>query len=419
MRLDTALYSSSSGMQAHGQAIAVVGNNISNSNTTAYKESRVEFSELLSESQEGGSNIRIPTTGSGVKVAEVKELFKEGVLEGSGRQLDAGIDGEGFFMVGDAASPLLTRAGNFSLNKVGELITTDGQTVLGFPAGSNQLGALNLYNLNLIASATTAGSATGNLDARFPIKTVPPNPTSFDEIKSNANFIQSFSVFDSLGSTHDISVAFFKTANSTFTAQAFINGAEVGQAAGVPVKVGAAATLNFSETGVQLPPATAATITGTAAYNNGAAAGNFTLDLSKFTQFAAPPSLTNFTKDGQGGGNIKGYEIRNNGEIHARLDSGGSQLVGTLQLANYTNRDALERIGSNLYKPLVGAGLATFGAPGSGLLGKTRGQTLERSTVDLATQFTNVILLQRGYQANSQMISKTAEMLQQTIALIR
>ena len=419
MRLDTALFAGASGIQAHGQAIAVVSNNISNANTTAYKESRVEFSELLPKSQDGGSSIATPESGSGTKISEVHEIFTGGVLEGTGRSLDAGVDGEGFFMVGDPANPLLTRAGNFSLDKTGNLVTADGSQVLGLPVGSTTLGALNLYNLNLTASATTAGSAAGNLDASLPVATIPANPASFREINENASFLQTFSVYDSLGAARDISVAFYKTGNGAFSAQAYIDGAEVGGTAGTPVKVGNAATLNFSDKGIQDNPGTAATIVGTPAFNNGAAAGNFTIDLSKFTQYASPSSISNYTKDGQGAGNIKGYEIRSNGEIHAQLDSGSSKLIGTLQLASYPNKDALERIGSNLYRPLADAGTATIGNPGSGPLGTTRGQTLEQSTVDLATQFTNVILLQRGYQANAQMVSKTAEMLQQTIALIR
>jgi flagellar hook protein FlgE len=416
MRLETALYTGASGIQAHGQAIAVVGNNISNANTTAYKESRVEFSELLPKSIEGGSRSSGEDTGSGVKIAEVKELFTGGVLEGTGRSLDAGIDGEGFFLVGDAASPLLTRAGNFSLNGDGNLVTADGATVLGLPSGSTALGAINLYNVNLTPTATTTGAAGGNLDASLPVTTVPANPTTFNEVAAAASYTQSFSVFDSLGATQDISVAFFKTAPGTFSAQAYIDGADVGQTAGTPVKVGAAVTLNFSETGVQT--ATSA-IVGTPAYSNGAAAGNFTIDLSKFTQYASPSALTNYVKDGQGSGNVKSYEIRKDGGIYANLDSGSSKLIGTLQLANYPNKDALERIGSNLYKPLTEAGTATIGGPGTGPLGTIGGASLERSTVDLATQFTNVILLQRGYQANAQMMTKTSELLQQTLQLIR
>lgn len=416
MRLETALYTGATGIQAHGQAIAVVGNNISNANTTAYKESRVEFSELLPKSQDGGSSVAGPETGSGVKVAEVKELFTGGVLEGTGRALDAGVDGEGFFLVGDVASPLLTRAGNFSLDNDGNLVTSSGALVLGLPAGQAQLGAINLYNLNLTASPTTAASATGNLDASLPVATVPANPTSFREIAAAASYTQAFSVFDSLGAARDISVGFYKTGAGTFSAQAYIDGADVGQAAGTPVKVGAAVTLAFNENGVQTG---AATIVGTPAFGDGAAVGNFTVDLSKFTQFASPSTLTNFNKDGQGSGNVKGYEIRKDGGIFANLDSGDSKLVATLQLANYANKDALERIGSNLYRPLAEAGEATIGNPGTGPFGTIGGASLERSTVDLATQFTNVILMQRGYQANAQMMTKTSELIQQTIQLIR
>jgi flagellar hook protein FlgE len=419
MRLESAVYTGASGIISHGQAIAVVGNNISNSNTTAFKESRAEFTEILSKSFEGGTNGAQQQGSGGSRISSVKELFTAGVLEGTGRELDAGIDGDGFFMVGDPASPLLTRAGTFGLDEAGNLTTPSGLDVLGTLVEGGPLAPINLYNLNLTAQATTATSAKGNLSATSAITTVPPNPNSFQELSASASFSQGFNVYDSLGASKSISVSFFKTAAGTFTAQAYIDGGEVGQTAGTPVAIGNPVTLNFSETGVLTNTQAAATITATPAYAGGAAAGNFTIDLSGFTQFATVSNLSNITRNGQGAGNIKGYNISTNGEIYAELDTGDSKLIGTLQLANYPNKDALERIGSNLYRPLENAGEATIGNPQTGSLGAIRGGTLERSTVDLATQFTNVILLQRGYQANAQMMNKATELIQQTLQLIR
>ncbi len=419
MRLESAVFSGASGINSHGSAIAVVGNNISNSNTTAFKESRAEFAELIGKSFEGGSTTADDYyAGSGTQIINVRELFSAGVLEGTGRTLDAGIDGEGFFMVGDPQSPLLTRAGNFSIDNAGNLTSASGLPVLGILEEGGALSPLNLYNLNLTAQATTQVTARGNLDATSPVTQLPNAPADFQAIGKLASFQQSMSVYDSLGASHDITVAFFKTAAGTFTAQAYIDGSETGGTAGTPVAVGNPVTLNFSETG-QITNPEAAVISAAPAFAGGAAAGNFTIDLSGFTQYASPSSSSNVTKNGQGAGNIKNYEIRSDGGIYAQLDTGDYKLIGTLQLANYPNKDALERIGTNLYRPMENAGDIITGSPGDSSLGAVKGGMLERSTVDLATQFTNVILLQRGYQANAQMMNKATELLQQTLQLIR
>lgn len=417
MRLESALFSGQSGIDAHGKAIAVIGDNISNVNTTAFKESDVQFADILTVSSDGAPGSSVDEAGGGVFVSEVKQNFNVGVLEQTGRALDAGIDGNGFFVVGDPASPLLTRAGNFSLDGTGNLVTADGYNVLGLPSGSTTLGPLNLYNLNLTASATTTGSAVGNLDAGLPITTVPTNPTTFQEVSRASSFMQSFTVYDSLGAPREIPVAFFKTAAGTWKAQAYIDGGQTANGtAGTPVKIGAETELKFSESGALTG---AVTITANPAYGNGAAAGNFTIDLSKMTQFASASSISNFSQNGQGVGNISGYEIRANGEIYAQLDNGDPKLIATLQLANYPNTEGLERLGGNIYRPLPEAGTAAIGSPGTGSLGNIGGASLELSDVDLATQFTDLIIVQRGFQANAQVVTKTTEMLQTALGMLR
>jgi flagellar hook protein FlgE len=157
----------------------------------------------------------------------------------------------------------------------------------------------------------------------------------------------------------------------------------------------------------------------TANWSNGAAASNVTVDMSNFTQFAGSSLINNITQDGRGAGNISGYEFEPDGTIFARLDTGERSQVGTLPLALFKSSDGLERTGTSTYSQSEASGELEIGRAGVGLRGTIEGRTLERSTVDIAKQFVDLVIYQRGYQANSQVLSAANELLQGTIQLIR
>ncbi len=424
MRLESALFSSREGINAHGQAIAVIGDNISNANTIGFRASRIEFGDLVAEgtsSREGGN---LPSVGSGVVVQNVRPVEGTGVIENTGRALDVAIEGRGFLTVGDSSDPYYTRAGNLSISEEGLLINVNGQEVLGFNADDGSLGTLNVSNLNLNGKATSAASIFGNVNSSLAVATVPSSPESFQVLNAAASHVANIRVYDSLGETHDITVAFFKTASSssgnTYTVQAYIDGGDVGGTAGAPVQLGSNATLTFGTDGkIAAANAAAASITAAPSYGNGAAAGSFTMNFSGFTQFAGPSQLSTITQDGQGSGNILEYEIRKNGEFIANLDTGQSVLIGTLRLADFSNLDGLQRAGNGLYTATETAGERKLGVPGEDGLGTLAGSSLERSTVDIANQFVDLVLYQRGYQAASQTLNATNALIRDTILLIR
>jgi flagellar hook protein FlgE len=420
MRLESALFTSSSGIGAHGQAISVVGDNIANVSTTGFKTSRPEFSDIFAEGGDGRQSVAGPVTGNGVKLTTVRQLHETGIIEPTGRELDAGIEGKGFFIVGDAENPEYTRAGNFSVNEEGLLVNSDGKTVLGYQGSSTTLGTLNLKNVSTTGKATTASAVYGNLSSESPVATLPQNPTSFRELGRAASYTANSSVYDSLGAEHTITTAFFKTGVNTWTAQAYIDGDDVGGTNGVPVKLGQDVTLQFNTTGVIDEANRAnARITATPAFSGGAAPGNFTIDLSGFSQFAAANQLVSITQDGEGTGQIDGYEIQKNGTLQAVMDNGNRVQIGTIVVANFANVNGLQRSGSSTFVESQLSGARTVDAPGKGINGELSGGALERSTVDISNQFVDLILLQRGYEANSQILSGTNEMLRNTIQLIR
>lgn len=430
MRLESAMFTSREGLNVHGQAIAVVGDNISNANTTSYKVSRTEFADLVSEGQDGKQSVVVSGGGSGVKLGKIRQIHDTGTIEFTGRSLDVAIGGKGFFMVGDASSPIYTRAGNFQINGDGVLVDGSGRQVLGSVAagpgqgaeggGGTTLGTLNLYDINLAGVATSASGMVGNLDAGATVTNLPANPQSFNEMRALANFSSSLVVYDSLGAEHAITVGFFKTGTNTWQAQAYVDGADTGGTPGVPVAVGQPATLTFGADGLIAEAGTAAaTINGTAAYANGAAAGNFTINLSGFSQYAGGSQLASVTQNGQGIGEVTGYQFKKNGDLVAVLSSGTEYLIGNIPLADFRNVDGLIRAGSNSFIAGADAGLIDPARAGTAGLGELEGGSLERSSVDIASEFVDIVVYQRGYQANSQVLGVANNMIRDTISLLR
>lgn len=408
MRLESALYSSREGLSVHGQAISVVGDNISNANTVGFKTSRVEFADLLE-------------IGSGVQMQRVRNIHESGLVESTGRALDVAIEGNGFFVIGDAANPAYSRAGNFSMRADGVLVNSNGQSVLGISGDGTTLGEINLLNINGGAGeATTEASIAGNLDARSAVTVAPANPATFLDLGQATSFIGALTVFDSLGTAHDISMAYTKTGLNTWTAQAYIDGGEVGGTPGQPVQIGNNATVTFNTSGViEEANQGAAQITGAPAYSNGAAAGNFIIDLSTMTQQSITSQLTGLSQNGASKGSVENYRFDGDGEIYAVLDTGTELLLGRLQLATMGNPDSLNRTGQNLFAATPDTTAITIGNAGEGSFGEIAGSSLERSTTDLAGAFVELVLYQRGYQANSQTLSAANELIRDTIGLIR
>lgn len=420
MRIESGLFASREGLNAESQAISVIADNVSNAATVGYKTSRVEFADLFANGGQSDLQGNLATLGGGATVSHVRQIHETGVLEATSRPLDVGIAGDGFFMVGDVDNPYYTRAGNFQINSDGLLSTSDGKTVLGLQGTGTTLGTLDVKNISTTGSATSKASLFGNLQSTSAIVTAPTNPQTFSEINSVASFVAPLSVNDSLGASHNITVALFKTGINTWTAQAYIDGGDVGGTAGVPTKIGADATLTFSAQGVIADAnKAAAKLTATPAYSGGASAGNFTIDLSNFTQFASSGELLGVSQDGKGAGDVKSFQFLADGTLVANLSTGSTAQIGKIQLAQFANTDGLERAGNTLFRAGANVGKVTTSDPGAKGAGRLEGSALENSTVDLANQFIELLVHQRAYQGNSQTLNATSQLLQQTIQLIR
>ncbi len=417
MTIESSLRASQSGLNINGQAMNVLGDNIANVNTTGFKASRIEFGDLLSAGQGGISTFEENAIGSGALVSRVRTIQENGTIEGTGRALDAAIDGTGFFVVGTAADQAYTRAGNFVIGAGGTLQTADGLDVLGTTGTDNVLNPINMYNVGGVAAASANASLSANLDARAITSVLPAAPATFNEINANASHTTSVRIYDSLGAAHDIKLAFAKgEAPNTWTGRAYINGADVGGVSGTPVALGNEIALQFSDAGALTT--TPATLALAPAYGNGAAAGNITLSLAGLTQFASSSQDSNITQDGKAIGNVKSYEIGESGEVKAILDNGNASTIGTIQLATFKNVDGLTRAGSSLFKATTEAGDVITGSAQTGIFGRISGSALERSTVDIAKEFVAMIVYQQAYQGSSKALNAASQMIRETIAIM-
>jgi len=414
MRIESALYTSRAGLDAHGGAISVIGDNISNSNTTGYKSSRSEFADIFANQSDA-----IPTAGNGAIVQKVRQLHATGTVEFTSRALDVAIAGNGFFMIGDPAAPTYSRAGNFSISSDGTLVNGEGDPVLGYQQDGTTIGTLNMSNVSAGVTATSAINVIGNLSAAEAIKVAPNAPTTFTQLKEQSSYIQNMEVYDGQGATHNVTVAYTKTAANSWVAQAYVDGSETGGTPGQPVLVGTSA-LNFQADGLIAEANQAGTnMQINIPYANGAAAGSMTLGLGSFTQYASLSGVTSVTQDGKGVGEVETFEFDKDGAIQAVLSNGQRVKIGNLALATFTNVDGLNRVGTTTYAAGDSVGEIIINKAGSSGLGTIEGASLERSNVDIANEFVNLVVMQRGYQANSQVLNSANGIIKDTIQLMR
>ena len=410
-----------SGLNANGVYLSVIGNNLANINTVGFKSSTVTFMDLVSQTV-GGSSANPMQVGLGVTTGSISPIFSQGAIENTREATNVAIQGGGFFVVRGAGGNSYTRAGNFTFNSDGKLVTPDGQFVQGYTAINANTGAV-----------ITTGSP-GDI-------TVPPGvlraPVSTTQFRTQTNLnsgaavgdthTASVQIYDSLGQPHVATILYTKTAASTWSYEITAPSTEATGTAGTTVgtvRLGATGSITFNGLGVMTAPAADVVLTGPTTWTNGATPNAVTWDL--FT--GTTPSLTGYTaastnssisQNGAASGQIDNVSIQPDGTIMATFGAGQTVPVGQLALATFNNPKGLLKLGSSRYGESQAAGIANVGVAGSGGRGTLVGSALEGSNVDIAQEFTQMILAQRGYQANSKTITVSDELLVDTLALKR
>lgn len=409
-----------SGLNANAQALAVVGNNLANINTVGFKASSVAFRDLVYQNV-GGSGANPTQVGLGVAIAQISPVFTQGTIEASRSATNVAIQGNGFFMLNGAEGPSYTRAGNFTFDPTGTLVSADGQQVQGFTTidpvtkrviNTGEPGAINVPPGVLRAPVPSSQfSAISNLNASAAV---------------NDTFTTSVQIFDSLGLAHVTTMTYTNTGPGAWNYAWTVDGGEVaGGTAGTPFDL-ATGTLTFDGSGVLTDvngAAPADVAVTTPAWTNGALANVVTWKLLDakgaplLSGFASPSATSSISQNGAPAGTVTNITINPDGTIVATIGAGQSLTVGQLALVNFNNPQGLTKIGSNRYGEGQAAGLRNVGVPGTGGRGSLIGSALEQSNVDMAQEFTAMILAQRGYQANGKMITVSDQLLFDTLNL--
>ena len=416
-----------SGLNASSKNLDVIGHNIANANTTGFKSSRAEFADLVASSMGAGGGANY---GIGVEVAAVAQQFSQGNVTVTGNNLDVAINGNGFFKVQQAdGSAAYTRAGNFKLDKTGDLVTNGGAQVMGFrvdPAtglSTSEAQPLSFpTGAPIQAKQTESIKATLNLDARAKdsagdATATPPVPAT-----PRSTYGTSINVYDTQGVATPVNLYFMKTANPNEWA---VYNQLDDPTAVPPVTAISLGTIAFDENG-KIDPATATltlTVSPTANPNAGTAApavANFPvdIDMSGATQFGSKFAVADLSQDGYASGDLTSINISNDGMVMASYSNGVTRSEAQVALANFRNPQGLLAVGGNNWVESNDSGPAVMGKPGDGNFGSLRAGALEDSNVDLTAELVNMMTAQRAYQANAQTI-KTQDQVMSTLVNLR
>ena len=398
-----------SGLNAASADLGVTANNVANVNTTGFKMSRAQFSEVFAV---GTQSVSSSASGSGVRLSAISQQFTQGNIDFTDNALDLAIGGEGFFVINDNGVRSYTRAGAFGVDNQGYVVNAQGARLQAYPYAGNGLfntGTPQDLQLTIGASppqATTRASFGINLPADAPI---PSNPVFDPTDPSSFNHTTSVTVYDSLGAAHTATVYFIKDAvANTWNTEVEINGSLV--AGSTPVV--------FNPDGSLLSPAGGAMPLAAFTPGTGADPISLSLDFASATQFGDNFGVNSLSQDGFTTGRLTGVSVDSEGVVFARFTNGQSTSLGKLALANFINPQGLQQLGDTAWGESFQSGDALLGEAGTASFGSIQSGALESSNVDLTAQLVQMITAQRNFQANAQMIS-TADTITQTVINIR
>lgn len=407
------------GLNANQQKLNVIGNNLANINTVAFKASSVQFMDLVSQTVSGASANPMQV-GLGVTTGSITPNFSQGGLENTGVATHVAIQGRGFFIVGNGSNDRsFTRAGDFSFDANGRLISAEGKAVQGYTQSDPVTGAI-----------LTTGQPGDIIVPPGVLRA--PGPTTLFGTVTNLNagaavgdvFTASIQIYDALGAVHVATVTYTNTGPGAWGYDISVPGADVtGGTPGTPFSIGTG-TVAFGPTGTLTTPAADVVVTSPA-WSNGAAPTNFTWDLidasgtPTLTGYAATSATSSITQNGFAAGTINPITIDPEGRIQATIGVGRTIVIAQLAIASFNNPNGLVKVGSNRFGESEASGIPNVGVANTGGRGSVFGSALEQSNVDIAQEFTQMILAQRGYQANSRSITVADELLVETLNLKR
>lgn len=411
-----ALFTGSTGLQANSFALDIIGSNLANSNTTGFKNQRVLFNDLVYQTLSPGSGpsgsfggVNPIQLGAGVQIGSIGTNLSQGNLTTTGRPLDMGIQGEGFFVLNNGVSTAYSRAGSFEVDAAGFLVDpSTGFRVQRFGnAGEGSVGVPGFQ-------------VAGDLNIRVPFGAgIPGTPTANVQLQGNLNaslavgdtFTSAIQINDTQGTSRSLTFTFTKTAANTFDMSATVSGGTV--ALGTT-------SITFDANGLLVAPASiTATLTGlpgpqTVSLNLGTPGQSTGL-----TQFGSPSTAAAVTQDGRGAGTLSTVTVDGAGILQGVFSNGRTVPLAQLAVANFNNSAGLLRQGDSYFVASSASGNPLIGTGGTGGRGLIQGGSLEGSNVDIAIEFSRLIIAQRGFQVNARTVTAANEVLQELANIIR
>ncbi len=412
MSLYSSFYSSLSGLSANSGMLGVIGNNLSNLNTIGYKGSSSSFQDLFNASlgSNGTSGNGNPMqVGLGTQLGAISQNFGQGSFQSTGNVTDMAVSGQGVFMLQRSdGSQVYSRAGNFIVDRNGFLVNPNGDQVLGWNRVGNVLSTSGVVVPIQINSGTvSAPTATTTL-------------TTTTNLNANAATGDTFStpvqVYDSLGAAHTVLVTYTKNAAARTWDLAYSSDA---------TSVTGPAQAIFDAAGVLTTPAADGTITVTGWTNGATSPQAIAWDIfdaggtASITGYAASSATSATTQDGAAAGTVRSIVVDQNGIITGNFTNGQTIQLAQIGLATFPNMNGLSKEGNNSWSQTLASGAPNIGAADQGGRGKVLGGQLELSNVDTATEFTQLIVAQRGYQANSRIVTTADTLLQEVLNMVR
>lgn len=412
-----------SGLNANSAALNVVGNNIANANTIGFRSSSITFLDVFANRygarlNGAGNSLQI---GNGVQTGAIHTNFEQGNLNESGSPLHAAIQGNGFFVVRNAdGTSGYTRAGDFTVNNHGDLVSSNGGQVQGYQA---------------VGGVIPTGAALSSL--HIPVgQTLAPQATSTGTIRMNLNssavtgadFHSTMQVYDSLGTERSLDMTFTRQADGSFLMSGTLDGHPVQTSANGGPASAAPVSFTFDSSGNLTSP-TSLSIIPDQTQLGAAVLPSIALALREtnadgspgafnITSYASPSAQAATTQNGYGAGELNGAAVDPDGNIYGIFSNGQSVIVGQYALATFNSSEGLGRMGGNMFMATIGSGQATIGAPGAGGRGQIAGGYLEQSNVNITNEFVDLIEAQRGFQANSRVITSLNQTFQDLLQII-
>ena len=417
------------GLQADTTALNTIANNLANMNTTAFKSESTNFADLFYQhigSTGAGNPILM---GAGVKVASNSISYTQGSINSTGNATDVALNGSGFFVLGKGSGEYeLSRAGNFSVDNSGNLLSQSGSNVMGYPAVNgvvNTTAALVPINIPVgqvqEPRTTSEIGMTANLDASS---------------STGTQFPAQVTIYDSLGEQHVVSVQYQQTAPNTWTYSASLPAADFTSGVSTPIT----GTMVFDKSGnlstVAQGSGSAQTV-GTASGDVKSIALSFagltdkSTDLSiqwnllgptntpTISQVATTSAVSATTQNGYQSGQYQSFAVDTDGTVLVSYSNGQKQNVGQIALGNVTNTQGLELQGDGSYLSTRASGAISIGVSGAAGLGTLQDSALEGSNVNISREFSNLIIAQRAFEANAKSVTTFDTVTQDTINIIR